>query len=125
MPEPTTAPSFALLVQRFFTEHLTHDRAVSPRTVAAYGDTFRLLLQFAERHTGKSPTNLKLVDLDAELVLAFLDHLESERKNGRVSARMARAVVMHGLPRCARSSSTRRITTCRRWTSSSRRWPFR
>jgi site-specific recombinase XerD len=82
MPKPTTAPSFALLVQRFFTEHLTHHRAVSPRTVAAYGDTFRLLLQFAERHTGKSPTSLKLVDLDAELVLAFLDHLERERKNG-------------------------------------------
>lgn len=91
MPKPTTAPSFALLVQRFFTEHLTHHRAVSPRTVAAYGDTFRLLLQFAERHTGKSPTSLKLVDLDAELVLAFLDHLERERKNGARSrnARLA------------------------------------
>jgi integrase/recombinase XerD len=91
MPKPTPAPSFALLVQRFFTEHLTHHRAVSPRTVAAYGDTFRLLLQFAERHTGKSPTSLKLVDLDAKLVLAFLDHLESERKDGARSrnARLA------------------------------------
>lgn len=91
MPKPTTAPSFALLVQRFFTEHLTHHRAVSPRTVAAYGDTFRLLLLFAERHTGKSPTSLKLVDLDAKLVLAFLDHLERERRNGARSrnARLA------------------------------------
>ena len=91
MPKPATAPSFALLVQRFFTEHLTHHRAVSPRTVAAYGDTFRLLLQFAERQTGKSPTSLKLVDLDAKLVLAFLDHLERDRKNGARSrnARLA------------------------------------
>jgi site-specific recombinase XerD len=91
MPKPTTVPSFATLVQRFFTEHLTHHRAVSPRTVAAYGDTFRLLLQFAERHTGKSPTSLKLVDLDADLVLAFLDHLERDRKNGARSrnARLA------------------------------------
>ena len=91
MPKPATAPSFALLVQRFFTEHLTHHRAVSPRTVAAYSDTFRLLLQFAERRTGKSPTNLKLVDLDAKLVLAFLDHLERDRKNGARSrnARLA------------------------------------
>jgi site-specific recombinase XerD len=70
-----------MLVQRFFTEHLTHHRAVSPRTVTAYGDTFRLLLQFAERHIGKSPTSLKLVDLDAKLVLAFLDHLELDRNN--------------------------------------------
>lgn len=91
MPKPTTAPSFAMLVQRFFAEHLTHHRAVSPRTVAAYSDTFRLLLQFVERHTGKSPTDLKLVDLDAKLLLAFLDHLECDRKNGARSrnARLA------------------------------------
>jgi len=82
MPRSVTTPSFAMLVQRFFTEHLTHHRAVSPRTVAAYGDTFRLLLQFAERHTCKSPTRLKLVDLDAKLVLAFLDHLERDRNKG-------------------------------------------
>jgi site-specific recombinase XerD len=80
-----------MLVQRFFAEHLTHHRAVSPRTVAAYRDTFRLLLQFAERHTGKSPISLKLVDLDSKLVLAFLDHLERDRKNGARSrnARLA------------------------------------
>jgi site-specific recombinase XerD len=91
MSKPATTPSFAMLVQRFFTEHLTHHRAVSPRTVAAYSDTFRLLLQFAERHTGKSPTRLKLVDLDAKLVLAFLDHLERDRSNGARSrnARLA------------------------------------
>ena len=91
MLKPTIAPSFAMLVQRFFTEHLTHHRAVSPRTVAAYGDTFRLLLQFAEQQTGKSPTSLKLVDLDAKLVLDFLDHLERDRKNGARSrnARLA------------------------------------
>jgi integrase/recombinase XerD len=91
MPKPATVPSFAMLVQRFFTEHLTHHRAVSARTVAAYGDTFRLLLQFAERHIGKSPTSLKLADLDAKLVLAFLDHLEQDRKNGARSrnARLA------------------------------------
>jgi integrase/recombinase XerD len=82
MPRSATTPSFAMLVQCFFTEHLTHHRAMSPRTVAAYGDTFRLLLQFAERHTCKSPTRLKLVDLDAKLVLAFLDHLERDRNNG-------------------------------------------
>jgi integrase/recombinase XerD len=91
MSKPLTAPSFAMLVQRFFTEHLTHHRAVSPRTVAAYGDTFRLLLQFVEQHTGKPPTRLKLVDLDAKLVLAFLDHLERDRNNGARSrnARLA------------------------------------
>ncbi len=42
----------------------------------------RLLLQFAEQHAGRLPSELKLVDLDAKLVLAFLDHLERVRKNG-------------------------------------------
>lgn len=55
MAESAPAPSFATLLQRFFTEHLVHHRAVSPRTVAAYRDTFRLLLRFAETRLGKPP----------------------------------------------------------------------
>ena len=96
MPESTIVPSFAMLVQRFFTEHLTHHRSVSPRTVAAYGDTFRLLLRFAEQHIGKAPSKLKLIDLDAKLVLAFLDHLELARKNGARS-RNARLAALRSL----------------------------
>jgi integrase/recombinase XerD len=59
--------------------------------VAAYRDTFRLLLSFAERHIGKPLTNFALADLDAKLILAFLDHLEKERNNGARSrnARLA------------------------------------
>jgi site-specific recombinase XerD len=82
MAEPAQIPSFATLVQRFFGEHLTQHRSVSPRTVAAYRDTFRLLLLFAERHIGKTPVTVALADLDAALVLAFLDHLEHDRGNG-------------------------------------------
>jgi integrase/recombinase XerD len=74
-------PSFAMLLQTFFVEHLTHHRAVSPRTIAAYRDSFRLLLQFAKQHIGKLPTALTLTDLNADLILAFLDHLEGERNN--------------------------------------------
>ncbi len=82
MAEPSKVPSFATLLQRFFAEHLTQHRSVSPRTVAAYRDTFRLLLMFAEAHIGKAPTAVALADLDATLVLAFLDHLERDRGNG-------------------------------------------
>lgn len=81
MADPPRSPSFATLLQRFFAEHLTQHRSVSPRTVAAYRDTFRLLLLFAERRIGKPPTAVALADLDAPLVLAFLDHLEAERRN--------------------------------------------
>jgi site-specific recombinase XerD len=91
MPDPIHTPSFSTLLQRFFVEHLGRQRAVSPRTIAAYRDTFRLLLSFVEAKISKSPTALALVDLDASLILSFLDHLEKERNNGARSrnARLA------------------------------------
>ena len=81
MVDPLRPPSFATLLQRFFAEHLVQHRSVSPRTVAAYRDTFRLLLLFAKRRIGKPPATVALADLDAPLVLAFLDQLEAERGN--------------------------------------------
>lgn len=45
---PST-PSFAMLLQRFFVDHLQQHRALSPRTISAYRDTFKLLLHFAEK----------------------------------------------------------------------------
>ena len=78
VPKP---PSFASLVQQFFTEYLVAQRAVSPRTVACYRDALMLFLDFASRKLGKTPTALRLVDLQPDLILAFLDHLEHERHN--------------------------------------------
>ncbi|MEP6905520.1 MAG: tyrosine-type recombinase/integrase [Gemmatimonadales bacterium] len=91
MSDPISTPSFPTLLQRYFVEHLGRQRAVSPRTIAAYRDTFRLLLRFTEAKIGKSPAALALVDLDARLFLGFLDHLEKERNNSARSrnARLA------------------------------------
>jgi site-specific recombinase XerD len=69
------------LMQAFFLERLIAQRNASRQTVAAYRDSFRLLLHFAERHLGKAPERLALTDVDAPLVLAFLDHLERDRRN--------------------------------------------
>jgi len=80
----STAPkpsSFASLVQQFFTEYLVAQRAVSPRTVACYRDALTLFLDFASRKLGKAPTVLRLVDIEPDLILAFLDHLEHKRNN--------------------------------------------
>ena len=66
-------------LQAFFAEHLlTHKRA-SPQTIACYRDTFRLLLRFMQNKTGTEPAALPLAALDADTVLAFLDHLECDR----------------------------------------------
>ena len=51
MPDPIPTPSFSMLLQRFFVEHLGRQRAVSPRTIAAYRDTFRLLLRARQEIT--------------------------------------------------------------------------
>lgn len=71
----------AAVLQAFFMERLVAQRNASPQTVAAYRDSFRLLLQFAQQHVGKAPERLELTDLDAPVVLAFLDHLERKRRN--------------------------------------------
>ena len=78
---PRAAPSFAALVQSFFTEYLTQQRAMSPRTVATYRDGFVLFLDFATAHLHKQPTTMKLQDITPTLILAFLDHLERDRGN--------------------------------------------
>jgi site-specific recombinase XerD len=80
----TTAPhpvSFASLVQQFFTEYLVTQRALSPRTIASYRDAMLLFLDFAHKRLGKMPTALNLADIEPDLILAFLDHLEQQRHN--------------------------------------------
>ena len=79
----TSSPdtSFPKLLQEFFLERLVAQQNASPQTVAAYRDSFRLLLQFAHQHMGRAPECLELKDVDAPLVLAFLDHLERDRHN--------------------------------------------
>jgi site-specific recombinase XerD len=72
--------SFATLLERFFIERLMRQRQVSPHTVSSYRDTFRLLLQFANRRLRKQPSDLALEDINAPLVTAFLDDLEAKRK---------------------------------------------
>jgi integrase/recombinase XerD len=71
----------APLLEAFFLERLQRQRRVSPHTIAAYRDTFRLLLRFAEARLGKLPSALVLSDIDTPFVTAFLDHLETERGN--------------------------------------------
>jgi len=77
----TSKMSFPALLQDFFQRRLVAERGASAHTIASYRDTFELLLHFAEQRTGRTPSALTLSDLDAPLVLAFLDHLETQRAN--------------------------------------------
>lgn len=90
---PTKPPSFAALVQAFFAEHLQQQRAMSPRTVAAYRDAFVLFLDFAKSRLRRQPTAIRLREITPTLILAFLDHLEHERGNS-VRSRNARLAAL-------------------------------
>jgi site-specific recombinase XerD len=68
-------------LQAFFTDRLTRQLQASPRTIASYRDTLRLLLCFTQEHTGKQPAKLDWDDLNATVISAFLEHLETNRHN--------------------------------------------
>lgn len=74
-------PSFGVLLQAFFSEHLLVHKRASAHTVAAYRDTLRLLLNFLSTTHGKIPSAVDVADLDAPVILSFLDHLETGRRN--------------------------------------------
>ena len=73
--------NFPVLLESFFTQRLINQRQASPHTLASYRDTFRLLLQFAQQRLHREPSQLRVEDLDAPLIGAFLDHLEKGRSN--------------------------------------------
>ena len=86
-PEPTFSP----LCQSFFAKRLIAQRRASPHTVAAYAQTFRLLMRYAQERLGTPPSKLALAQLDAPFLAAFLDQLEGQRTNAARSrnARLA------------------------------------
>jgi site-specific recombinase XerD len=103
---------FGQLVQDFFLRRLIAQRGASARTVESYRDAFELLFGFVEQRTGKPPSALSLADLDAPLVLDFLDHLETGRGNS-ARTRNARLAAIHSFMRYAaiRDPASLPITT--------------
>jgi len=88
--------ALAPTLQAFFTSRLIRQRQASPATIAAYRDTWRLLLRYCSGRTGKQPSGLQITDLDASLIAAFLDHLEQDRRNS-ARTRNARLAAIHSM----------------------------
>lgn len=68
-------------IHQFFGQYLPHIKGVSPYTIKAYRDTFKLFLPFAAKHYGIKIKSLRLGHLSSQLILSFLDDLQKERKN--------------------------------------------
>lgn len=91
--------ALAPVLEGFFTDRL-HALRASQHTIAGYRDTYRLLLRFVHQRTGRQPSQLDLSDLDATLIMAFLDHLEDARANS-VATRNVRMAAIRALFRYA------------------------
>jgi len=81
------------LLQNFFVEYLCNQKRVSPQTIASYRDTFRLLLEFIRDKHKIEPAAVSIKDLDVEVILSFLDHLEQSRHNSIRSRNLRLAAI--------------------------------
>ncbi len=68
-------------IHQFFDQYLPHIKGVSEHTLKAYRDAFKLFLIFAADYYGIKIKSLRLEQITSELILAFLDDLQAQRRN--------------------------------------------
>ncbi len=73
--------ALATYISSFLREHLPKERRASPHTCETYAHSFRLLVGFAANRLGIRPCRLEIEQLDVPLILAFLEHIETNRGN--------------------------------------------
>ncbi|MDP3286413.1 MAG: tyrosine-type recombinase/integrase, partial [Desulfobacterales bacterium] len=72
-------------LRQFFDQYLTGLKGASKHTVKAYRDTFTLFLPFAAQYHSCKISSLEMEHLANNLIMDFLDHLETERHNKAVT----------------------------------------
>ena len=80
-------------VTAFFQERLKLERRASIHTCDSYAYAFQLLLNYASKRLKVAPSRLELEQIDAPLVLTFLNHLETTRCNGASSRNVRLAAI--------------------------------
>lgn len=86
---------FAWYLSRFLTAYLSGEKNLSTNTIAVYRDSFRLFLLFCEQKMGLTPDRMNISLLTKELVISYLDWLETERKC-TITTRNQRLSSIHG-----------------------------
>ena len=101
------------IVHDYFTDHLPRVRGASPHTIHSYRDSLVLLLRFVAARNKRPVVELDLKDLDPPAILAFLSHLERERKNG-AATRNVRLTAIHALFRFVASRNPEHLDLVQR-----------
>ncbi len=83
-----------VVLKGFFSNYLPKLRGMSPHTVLSYRDSFKLLLEFLIKQNNIATTALEIEDIGSAEVIAFLDYLESIRKNS-IGTRNIRLSAIH------------------------------
>src|SRR6202790_1684355 len=96
----TTSASLASLLERFFTQRLMQQRQASPHTISSYRDSFREFLKFVQQRLHKTPSRLSFEEIEAPLIVAFLDDLE-KHQGLSVRSRNLRLTAIHSFFRYA------------------------
>jgi integrase/recombinase XerD len=98
-------------VRRFLLEHLVGERNLARNTQQSYRDTLRLLLPFAARNAGKPIDQLRIEDVTADRIRAFLQDVEEKRGCG-VATRNQRLAAIHSLAHFIGLHSPEHIAWC-------------
>lgn len=91
---PKSPNCLASCLRHYFADHLPRLRGVSPHTIHSYRDSMVLLLNFVAAKRKVQVCDLDLNDIQPDRIIAFLAHLENERKN-RVTTRNVRLAAIH------------------------------
>jgi site-specific recombinase XerD len=104
---------FALHLTAFFSEYLPGTRNLSPNTISAYRDTFRLLLLFCRDNYNIPPEKLTLETLTDKTITSFLDWLQSERGCG-IATRNQRLAAIHAFFRYVQAREPASLLPCQK-----------
>ena len=80
-------------IAAFLQQRLPVERRASPNTCDSYAHAFRLLLEYASDCVKRPPSQLQLEQLDAGLIVNFLNHLETNRGNAAGSRNIRLAAI--------------------------------
>ena len=79
----------APLITGFLRDYMPRQRGYSPQSCETYAYCFKLLFDFVAKRLRIRPSFLTIEDLDAPMIVAFLNHIEQDRGNGAATRNQA------------------------------------
>jgi len=80
-------------IEAFLRDYLPRQRGASQHTCDSYAYGFKLLFNFASQRLKRRPSEVGLEQIDAPLITAFLEHLETDRRNQSVTRNVRLAAI--------------------------------